>query len=398
MPKMRALTIVVLGLAASIAACSKAHEASRAAGRPPARVAVEQVAVQRVPDTVEAVGTVRSWKQTALSSRVVATVRAVSVREGDHVRAGQTLVELDDRDVLVQLRRAEAALAEAGSVRDEIERAIAGAERAVDAATAHEQFAAATHRRYEVLVERGLIAAQDYEDTTARYRVASAEAARAHETKASLIARQRQTVTAIARAEADLDNARITVGYTRITAPADGVVVARAVEIGNLAAPGVVLITLDEERYRLEATVQESDLRHVRLGQTALVTVDALGLSAQSPVVEIVPASDPTSCTFVVKLALPAHARVTSGLYGRAAFTIGERTITAVPASAVLDRGQLEAVFVVDSDDVAHLRLVKRGRRVGDRVEILSGVAAGERVVIDGAARLTDGQRIERAS
>ncbi len=390
---------LVLTVAAAVAltACSRTEQADdRGRGKPPmARVHVETVVPQAVPDTIEAVGTVRSRQQSVLSAKIVAVVVAVHAREGDRVTPGRLLVELDDRDAKAQLRRAEAALREARSGLDEADRAIEAADRAVDAARAQQEMAQVTHARYRQLLDRELIAAQDYDEAAARHRVATAELARVGEVKASLAARRQQALARIASSEAEMDAAAIVAGYARITAPGAGIVVAKTVEVGNLAAPGVPLLTLDEERYRLEATVQESDLRRLRLGQRADVAIDAVGRALAGSIAEIVPAADPVSRTFTVKIDLPALPDgVRSGLYGKAHFVVGERRALLVERAAVSVRGQLETVFVVDAGNVARLRLVKTGRAVGERVEILAGLGAGERVVGE-AARVADGQPVE---
>lgn len=389
--------VLTIAAAVALAACSRTEPVDdRGRGKPSmARVHVETVEPHAVPDTIEAVGTVRSRQQSVLSAKIVAVVVAVHVREGDRVAAGRLLVELDDRDARAQLRRAEAARREAQSGLDEADRAIEAADRAIDAARAQQEMAQLTHARYRRLLDRELIAAQDYDEAAARHRVATAELARAGEVKASLAARRQQALARIASSEAEVDAAAIVAGYARISAPGAGIVVAKTVEVGNLAAPGVPLLTVEEERYRLEATVQESDLRRLRLGQRADVAIDAVGRALAGSIAEIVPAADPASRTFTVKIDLPALPDgVRSGLYGKARFATGERRALLVPRAAVSVRGQLEAVFVVDAVGVARLRLVKTGRAVGDRVEILSGLASGERVAVEGD-RVTDGQPVE---
>ncbi len=389
---------VLAAIGAGVAGCSveerPAPSASVNAALQPVAVAVETLGRHDVEDGVEAVGTVRSRAQSTLSPKIVAAVRSVSVREGDRVRAGQTLVVLDDRDVRAQQRRADAALTEAQSARDETGRALAAADRAIEAATAQHELAQATWTRYRRLVDEGLVSVQDYDERSAGAKVAAAEVARTREMRASLLARQQQAEAAIARATAERETAALAVGYAVIAAPTDGLVVGRSVEVGNLAAPGTVLLTLEEEHYRLEATVQESDLARVRVGDTAAVTLDAVGRTLAGRVVEIVPAADPMSRTFLVKVELPPTPGLKSGFYGRARFGARSRAALTVPQSAVTERGQLEAVFVVDGGQTAALRLVKTGKRLGDRVEILSGLADGERVVVRGAERLADGQPV----
>jgi membrane fusion protein, multidrug efflux system len=390
-----ATALLSLAVAAGTLGCSAEDRSAPAASvRRPVGVTVETVRRSEVDEAVEAVGTIRSRAQTALSSKIVATVRAVTVREGEHVRAGQSVVVLDDRDVQAQYRRADAALAEARSARDETERAIAAADRAVEAATAQQDLARATWTRYKRLVDDGIVSVQDYEEAAARAKVAAADVARSHEVHASLLARRQQGDAAIARAVAERDAATLTVGYATIAAPADAVVVARTVEAGNLAAPGTVLLTLEEEDYRLEATVQESDVSRLHVGDHASVTLDAVGQTVTGRIVEIVPAADPVSRTFVAKIQLPRLAGIRSGVYGRARFGAGRRPALTVPRNAVTERGQLEAVFVVDGGQAAVLRLVKSGKRFGERVEVLSGLVEGDRVVVQSAEWLADGQPI----
>src|SRR5512132_4029968 len=151
---------LLAAVAAGVAGCSVEERPAPSASVQPARpvaVAVETVGRHDVEDGVEAVGTVRSRAQSALSPKIVAAVRSVSVREGDRVRAGQTLVVLDDRDVRAQQRRADAALTEAQSAREETGRALAAADRAIEAATAQHELSQATWTRYQRLVDQGLV-------------------------------------------------------------------------------------------------------------------------------------------------------------------------------------------------------------------------------------------------
>jgi RND family efflux transporter MFP subunit len=200
-------------------------------------------------------------------------------------------------------------------------------------------------------------------------------------------------------ASAELQAAEIALGETRITAPATGVVVDRRAEPGDLAVPGQPLLVLDDPRaYRLEAVVGESAVGRVQIGQTVPVVVDSLGRTLPGRVAEIIPAADPASRTVTVKLDLPADPGLRTGLFGRARFPAGERQALLIPLTALIERGQLTSTYVVDAQGVARLRLVTAGARYGDRVEILSGLDAGERIVVEGAPRLSDGASVATGS
>jgi RND family efflux transporter MFP subunit len=138
--------------------------------------------------------------------------------------------------------------------------------------------------------------------------------------------------------------------------------------------------------YRLEVAVPESDAGRLRIGEEMNIRIDALG--ADSPtsgrIVEIVPSVDPGSRTFIAKIALPNQPLLRSGLYGRAFLPGQERELLTVPVAAVVDRGQLRSVFVVEGGHVQR-RLVTLGEERAGRIEVLSGLSAGDQIVLNPA-------------
>jgi len=379
--------------------CRGEREAEAPKAVPVARgVRVEASAPTPVRDTVEAVGTVRSKTQTVIASKVQGYVREVRVREGDLVEAGDLLITVEDREFRAQADRDQAAVREAESGLDEVQRMLDEAHAALRSAEADHEYAAATAARYRQLMDRGLIAAQDYEQTEARRKSTAAAVEQGRARILSLKAREEQMRQRITQAQAQLRTSEVTLSDTRIATHARGVVVSRRVEPGDLAVPGRPLLILDDPlRYRLEVEVGESAMGWVRLGQSVPVTLDSIGRALDGRVVEIVPAADPGSRSVTVKLELPALPGLRSGLFGRAGFRGAERLALLVPAAALVERGQLAGVYVVDGQSVARLRLVTAGPRRGDRVEILSGLRAGERIVTQGAERVVDGARVEAA-
>jgi len=345
------------------------------------------------------VGTVRSKTQTLISSKVQGYVLQASAREGELVEKGRLLVVVDDREFVARVEHARAALEEARMARDEVGRLHEEAEAGLRSAESDHRYAEATENRYRQLLDRELIAAQEYEGTDAKRRSAAAAVEQARARILALTAREQQMRRRIEQARAELDGAQIALGDTRITAPVTGVVVERRVEPGNLAVPGQPLLVLDDPtQYRLEAEVGESAMDRVRLGQTAPVVLDALGRTVEGRVAEMIRAADPASRSVTVKLDLPATAGLRSGMYGRARFPGAERNVLLVPAAALVERGQLTGIYVVDGQSVARLRLVTAGQRRGDRVEVLSGLNPGERVVVEGVERVIDGGSVEAAS
>jgi RND family efflux transporter MFP subunit len=170
------------------------------------------------------------------------------------------------------------------------------------------------------------------------------------------------------------------------------------VEPGAMAAPGVPLLVVEAtSQYRLEVTVDAAEAMNVKRGTKARVELDALpGKQFTGTVVEMEAGADAASHTVRARIELPRDAAIRSGLFGRAWFARGEKQAIVMPAGAVLHRGQLHGVYVVDASGIARLRMVTLGKSIGEKTEILSGLGDGERVVLDAANRDLDGKKVEK--
>jgi RND family efflux transporter MFP subunit len=347
----------------------------------PVSVTTFTLAQEDWPALYQASGTVRAVTSAVISSKVMGYVREVKVQAGDRVRAGQPLVVLDSRDLEAGYRQAEAALTEARSANLEVDNAISAAKANLD-------LAQVTFGRMKELFDKRSISNQEFDEASAKLKVAKAGYEMA-------LSRRTQLQSKIAQAEQGFRSAEVMRSYAEIAAPFAGVVTAKTVDPGNLAAPGAPLLTIEREgAHRLEVPVEESRLAGIRVGQPVTVSLDALGRTIQGRVSEIVPAIDAASRAFTVKIDLPALAELRSGLFGRARFSLGRRKLLAAPAGAIQERGQLASVLVVDGG-VAHARLVTLGERSGDRVEVLSGLNPGEKIVFPVPAGVSDGTRVE---
>ena len=351
--KISYLLIMVLG--GVLAGCT--NERSAAITPPETLSNISVIVAQKttVPDWLEAVGTVRATQTSQVSSQVMGNILEIRAHEGDRVQSGQVLAVLDD--------------AQSRSGTDQATAALNAAEKEVSAADSDFALAEATLKRYQQLYEKKSVSPQEFDEIKARYQ--SAEARRD-------MARAGQ-----AQATAGLTQARTSLGYTRIRAPFTGIVTEKKADAGTLASPGMPIFTMEDTRsYRLEVTVDESELRFVSVGQASPVTIDALGNTQLSgKVAQIVPAADPASRTFLVKVELPADVRVRSGLFGRARFSRGERSALLIPRASLVERGQLQAVYVLDANQIAELRYVTLGKSTGEQIEVLSGLQDGEKLV-----------------
>jgi RND family efflux transporter MFP subunit len=200
-------------------------------------------------------------------------------------------------------------------------------------------------------------------------------------------AQNRISIGALKEAEAML-------GYTKVIAPFDGVVTRQVADVGDLAAPGKPIVEMENPRaLRFEADVPESLIAHMIVGAKLAVRIGAAPAAIEGVVVELAPVADPASRTFLVKLDLHSTEGLRSGQFGRVLVPIGATRSIHLPYSALVVRGQLETVFVVEKQH-ALLRIVRTGKRTHTEVELLSGIVAGESVVIEGAEQLRDGQPV----
>jgi len=357
---------------------------------------VETISQSAVGVSYEAVGTVRSKAVTAIRSKLVAHVVAVHAREGSVVKIGDPLVELDDREVAAQAQKAEGGLTEARNALEEVSRAVDAAASAQVAAAANKDLANATYERYKGLLDNNAVSRQMFDEAQARQRAAEAEAQRAGDMLRSTTARKGESKARIEQANAEVANSRVALSFTKITAPVNGIVRRKTVEVGDLVSPDATLFELENnEQYRLEASVDEAQFGRVHVGDQGVAVLDGLGAELPGAIGEIVPAADPASRTFVVKLDLPKDERLRSGMFGRLRLSFGQKEILTVPKSAIIERGQLVGVYALTGDNVARLRLIKTGKSYGDRIEVLSGLNAGESIVVENVAEVTDGRRIE---
>ena len=400
---MKRIILTVGGMALLLLATSCAKKPGTSQQTPVVQGAkIETVQPSSVDDYYEAVGTVRARNSSVVAARIMGSIVALHVREGDTVRAGQTLIEIESREAGIQVQKAQAGVRESQEALEEVDRNIRAAESTREAALANEKLANTTFNRYQTLFARRSVSPQEFDEVRTKLEVASAERDRSDKLLQVAKARRKQVLARIDQAKADVSNARVYVGYAKLTAPINGIVVSKQTDVGYLATPGTPLLTIeDNSRYQLEVAVEESRLGTIHLHDQAQLQIEALGNTELiGSVAEIVPASDPNSRSYIVKVSVAniGGAQLRSGLYGKARFISGQRQALAIPKTAISQRGQLTGVFVVDQSGLARLRLIKTGRAFGDNVEILSGLNGGEQIVIEGPATMQDGTRVREAA
>jgi membrane fusion protein, multidrug efflux system len=295
---------------------------------------ISPVQSEEIPIMREVTGTISSLNDATLASRVAGLVEEIRVREGSRVKAGEILIVLDDRDLRAQRDRAEAEL----------------------------ENATLQLQRVRTLYAERSAAKQELDNAERIHKVS----------------------------EATLRTIEANLAYTRITAPFDGIITTKMIEVGELASPGRSLLRIeDPKNFRLEATVAETDVSHLRVGQSVTVRLDATGGGEiTGRVAQILPVADPSTHSFLVKVNLPRVRSMRSGLFGRMMFPVGTRNGLMVPQSSVSVKGEMAQVYIVGESGLIQLRLIQLGRVYRNRVDVLSGLTSGERVL----TRFAEGQ------
>ncbi len=310
----------------------------------------------RWPITVSANGNVMAWQEAIISAETQG-LRLTEVRAqvGDRVKRGQVLALLS-ADTL----SADAAATRAG----------------VAEADANQAEAAANADRARQLQASGAISAQQIQ----QYVTAEATAkARANSLRAQLRA------------------AEVRLAQTRITAPDDGVISMRGATVGAVAQPGQELFRLiRKERLEWRADVTAAELVRIQPGQKVQVT-PAGGSAAAGTVRTVAPMVDAATRNGIVFVDLTAPGNAKAGMFARGDFAVGEREGVTLPQSAVVLRDGFNWVFLIGPDNKVQQRKVNVGARVGERIEIVSGLAKDARVVAQGAGFLADGDVVRIA-
>lgn len=346
------LALAIL-IAITQSGCAK-HKDTTPAAAPLRSVTAASVLLQpqAAQNLVATPGNVVAVESVKVASRLMGHIRTIAVVEGQSVRAGQRLFTIDPIDV------------EGG-----VEQARLGLKQAEDTM----QDAKADYDRFDTLYKEDVVTRQNYEKMKLNYEMA---------------------ITRLAQARAGLDTARGQLRYATVTSPIDGVVTQKLANEGDIAAPGHPVIVVENMAHlHIQTSVDERVFKTLNLGDTVSVEVDGHAGALTAKVARISPAADPMTHTYLVKLDVTA-ATLKSGRFARVQFPVGQRLVLAIPKAAVQDRAGITGVFVLDEQGIAGYRMVRLGAEQNGQIEVLSGLAAGDRVATENAARLNNGDRV----
>ena len=435
---LAALAIAALGISAFVfVRLSSASTSTTAVSNKPspvATVSVESASFKLLPRHLEVTGSIWAWDPLSIGSEINGLrIGSVDVEEGDSVRKGQTLATLNSSVISAQLEQARARLrsSEASLLRaiqpnrpedirslraavEEAEANVAQREALLVQAQANLANAEQNARRFQDLAKQGAVSQLDAEN---RQTTAQTSTALVHNAQQAVVAakfaleqsKQRLAMAELGGRREDVEISKATVAEQRasvqqleaqlaqtvIRAPADGLIYKRDAHIGDITAVNKSLFSLmRDHRLELRADVPEIDLQKIQPGASVhLCSYADSSLSINGRVRELCPLVDSSTRMGTVRIDLPFTSKIRPGMFVRGEVDLGQSSTLTVPARAVLTRDNQSFLFTLNGDK-ARRQEVKVGTRTEQLAEIVSGVSAGQPVIIDGAGFLKDGDTV----
>jgi RND family efflux transporter MFP subunit len=303
-------------------------------------------------------GQIESRETAVISTRIMGFVSSVKVKPGDRVQKGQLLLTISSGDIQAKRAQAQAMVTEA-------EAALSDAQK--------------DYERYEELYKKQSASTKEFENVTLRYTSIKAKAEAARQMK---------------------NEADAMLAYTNLVAPFSGVVTQKNIDEGSMSNPGMPLLLLEQEGdYHVKASVSESEVGNLKVGNDAEVTVKSTEKSFVGKIAEISPSSQFNGGQFQIKVSVPGadKAGLFSGMFVSLSISTANLSVESsplVPASAIVHKDQLSGLYTVSENQTAQLRWVKVGRKYGDQVEILSGISAAEKFIVKSEGKLFSGASV----
>ncbi len=314
--------------------------ASAAKAEPAISVTTVTAEPKSIDAMVSAAGTLFSKNTSVLSSKVMGKVIALTVTKGDYVTQGKLLIRIESNEISAQAHQAQAAYHNAKLQYDRIKRLF--------------------------------------------------------DEKAATQMEMEQATLGFESATAGLNAARAMESYTTIIAPISGQIMEKRINLGEMALPGQPILKIeDNKNLRLEATVKEQDIRFVRPGSPVTVQIDALpGREIKARIAQVVPAADIRTHSFVVKIDIPGDKSLITGMYGKALFSTGKRDAILVPKTAIVELSGITGVYIVSADGTAVFQMVQLGDTYGDNIETVTGLKAGDQIIVNKQDTRIDGRHV----
>ncbi|WP_374505639.1 efflux RND transporter periplasmic adaptor subunit [Flavobacterium sp.] len=355
-------TIAILTLSTfAFLSCGKEKQAVTN-NEPAIAVQLSAVGATNSGQFVTASGKIEAENSANLSTRMMGYVTKVHVKVGQHVNAGQLLVSINSSDLQAKKAQVEAAVLQA---------------------TAGYNNAKKDYDRFANLFKQQSASQKELDDMTARYEMAKAGLEGAKQMRNEVQAQ---------------------FSYSNITAPFSGEVTNTFVKEGDMANPGMPLVSVEgASRLQVTAMVAESDINNIHKGMPVTVLVKSTNTTMNGEVAELSLSAKNTGGQYLVKINLAkTSSKILSGMFVNVQFPIQNKTQSTekttavlVPQSALVHQGQLTGIYTVGTGNVAILRWLRTGKVMGDQVEVLSGLSTNEQYIVSAEGKLFNGAKIQ---
>lgn len=352
-------TLLLFSAVLSLASCVNSSEEKKIDSTPAVPVTVSSVAAENNTPFLTASGKIEAANSASLSTRMMGFVDKVHVNVGEKVTKGQLLVSINNSDLSAKQAQTSAGISEAQAAYNNAQK---------------------DYQRFQNLFAENSASQKELDDQRARYEMAKARLEGARQMK---------------------NEVQSQFAYVNLRAPFNGVVTSKSIEAGDMANPGVPLISIEGPgNFEVTASVPESEISKIKSGTEVQVIVKSSDKILPGTVTEVSTSAKNTGGQYLVKVVLDkTDASILSGMYATVQFPIEKKaqmatTTVLVPQEALVKRGQLTGIYTVSQSNTALLRWLRLGRTFGDNVEVLSGLNADENYIISSEGKLFNGAKI----
>ncbi len=348
--------IILLAVTAGFAACTGKDKPEADSNEKP--VIVTLATASAGPEqAILASGEVEAVQTANISTRMMGRITNIYVKAGDKVNKGQILATISDEDIRARRAQADAMIAEA---------------------LAAWTTAQKDYDRFNNLYRQQSATAKELDNSTLQFNSAKARVDAARQMRSEIDA---------------------TLSYARLTAPFAGVVTQKLAEAGSMSSPGMPILTIEDNRVlQVSASVSESEISHIHLGDPAHLEIRSTGKSFDGKVIQLNPSSQFTGGQYLVKISIPKTAGkdIYAGMFSNVSIPVtdnrpvkNDRLLISV--SAVINRDELTGIYSVSAKHTAMLRWIRLGKTYGDKVEVISGLSRNEEFIASSESRLSNG-------
>lgn len=327
--------------------------------RDPAIVVTIAIPSMNEGNTISISGQVEASQTANISTRVMGYITKLTVKVGDHVKAGQLIASISNTDIVARRSQADAMIAEA-------EAAMKNAQKDFE--------------RFTVLYKQQSASAKELDNVTLQYNAMKA--------KTEAAKQMRNEINAM-------------LAYTSLTAPFAGIVTQKMADAGNMASPGMPIVTIEQSgTYQISAAVSESDIKEIKMGEPVTVTIKSINKIFQGKIAQINESSQFTGGQYQIKITIPENEKkgLYAGMYANISIPSLQKTgattvsnAVLVPVSVIINKDQLTGLYTISTNNTALLRWIRTGKNYGDKVEVISGLGKGEPYIISAEGILYNG-------